>query len=38
MIDDQLTKFQLLVLENRVNEINELLDLDLDNDLPIKAM
>jgi hypothetical protein len=30
---EELTKFQLLVLDNRVNEINSLLDLDLDEDI-----
>lgn len=33
MIDDQLTKFELLALDHRVTEINKLLDLDLDDDI-----
>jgi hypothetical protein len=30
---DELTKFELLTLNNRFDEIIELLDLDLDNDI-----
>jgi hypothetical protein len=32
-LDDELTKFELLVLDHRVTEINNLLDLDLDDDI-----